>query len=245
MWQFFSLWYCIFTMLKYQHWYAGNAAYICWISSMYMLKFQHRVAIPNPLQPPHLLNFEVSILQYQNENSKRNGFLLFLSWYQFAECEPLKIVKLVLRKSEKGCICNSFYLNISKFTISKKSISFKNLQFQWQFKLEQNALERFASWSRHRSWSTTTKTPTMPNIPTTIIILIIGALASVQQQRCIEMKVKIWNLMTWPAQFISYNFLFRKCIFWKCIFHRYIVWNLSSKSVFFKGVFLNGDLNPL
>ena len=116
MWQFFSLWYCIFTMLKYQHWYAGNAAYICWISSMYMLKFQHRVAIPNPLQPPHLLNFEVSILQYQNENSIRKGLLLFLS----AEFEPLKIVKLELRKSEKGYICNllfSYHFEICYFQI--------------------------------------------------------------------------------------------------------------------------------
>ena len=44
---------------------------------MYMLNFQHRVAIPNPLQPPHLLNFEVLVLHYQNENSKLKGFFTF------------------------------------------------------------------------------------------------------------------------------------------------------------------------
>ena len=58
-------------MLLFQHmcWNISIGNVHCWKISIGMLTFQHRVTIPNPLQPPHLLNFEVSNVHYQNEIS--------------------------------------------------------------------------------------------------------------------------------------------------------------------------------
>ena len=97
-----------------------------------MMKFQHRVTIPKPLQPPHLFNFEVSIFHYQNEISLTKFCVLKIQHESNAEIEvknhhsnSLQSTKMRLESETcADCICVAMLQTLQ--TIAKNTISGAN-----------------------------------------------------------------------------------------------------------------------